>query len=294
MSEASTGTDVYCPGASASSPERVRNEALAAVASHYGWARVAIVMIHRRWASDAARRSAGLRPAAAILGDACVKEAGTAAAACTASGGGPGIRFEGAPDRRPVPACSTRSWRPAPGSSTSPRARWTSARSTKHRETGKCAVPATGSCPRGSRTTFSWVATGGQRRRRRRRAGLLCGEVSTTGRSPKHLDARAAGLDATVCEGDMVDGRYCDGDGDRDAGWLARRSSTAYTLAKALDTIGRRPPGPQRSRPRSRTGDFEGFPGTVSLNDYEERDGPMTIVNLRRSRRAAFSSMSER
>ena len=101
LSEASTGTDVYCPRlVRLSSPERVRNEALAAVASHYGWARVAIVYdATDAWASDAARQfGVGLEArGGTILGDACVKEAGTAAAACTRldeAGDLTGIRFE--------------------------------------------------------------------------------------------------------------------------------------------------------------------------------------------------------
>ena len=102
LSEASTGTDVYCPRlVRLSSPERVRNEALAAVAAHDGGARVAIVYdATDAWASDAARQfGLGLEArGGTILGDACVKDAGTAAAACTRldeAGDLKGIRFEG-------------------------------------------------------------------------------------------------------------------------------------------------------------------------------------------------------
>ena len=101
------------------------------------------------------------------------------------------------------------------------------------------------------------------------------------------LDARAAGLDTTVCEGDMVDGRYCDGDGDAATlgGYGPQIVDAVYTLAKALDTM----EAADRQDPNDLDhaiedlGDFEGFSGTVSLDKYEDRVGSMTIVNLQLS-----------
>ena len=112
--------------------------------------------------------------------------------------------------------------------------------------------------------------------------------VDTTGTvAQTFLDARAAGLDATVCEGDPVEGRYCDGDGDAATlgGYGPQIVDAVYTLAKALDTM----EAADRQDPNDLDhaiedlGDFEGFSGTVSLDADEERDGPMTIVNLQLS-----------
>ena len=112
--------------------------------------------------------------------------------------------------------------------------------------------------------------------------------VDTTGTvAQTFLDARAAGLDPTVCEGDLVEGRYCDGDGDAATlgGYGPQIVDAVYTLAKALDTIG----AADRQDPDEvydaieELGDFEGFSGTVSLDDREDRVGPMTIVNVQLS-----------
>ena len=298
LSEASTGTDVYCPRlVRLSSPERVRNEALAAVASHYGWARVAIVYdATDAWASDAARQfGVGLEArGGTILGDACVKEAGTAAAACTRldeAGDLTGIRFEG---MSAAVADSVLDAIVATGA----RIIYIAARPVDQRalyeriaQTGKCSGAGYGLLSAwlsddiflGSDGTASADAVAGAR-------GLLLPRetVDTTGTvAQTFLDARAAGLDATVCEGDMVDGRYCDGDGDAATlgGYGPQIVDAVYTLAKALDTM----EAADRQDPNDLDhaiedlGDFEGFSGTVSLNDYEERDGPMTIVNLQLS-----------
>ena len=80
---------------------------------------------------------------------------------------------------------------------------------------------------------------------------------------------------------------YCDGDGDAATlgGYGPQIVDAVYTLAKALDTM----EAADRQDPEEvfeaieDLGDFEGFSGTVSRNDYEERDGPMTIVNLQLS-----------
>ena len=298
LSEASTGTDVYCPRlVRLSSPERVRNEALAAVASHYGWARVAIVYdATDAWASDAARQfGVGLEArGGTILGDACVKEAGTAAAACTRldeAGDLTGIRFE---SMSAAVADSVLDAIVATGA----RIIYIAARPADQRtlyeriaQTGKCSGAGYGLLSAwlsddlflGSDGTASADAVAGAR-------GLLLPRetVDTTGTvAQTFLDARAAGLDPTVCEGDPVEGRYCDGDGDAATlgGYGPQIVDAVYTLAKALDTM----EAADRQDPNDLDhaiedlGDFEGFSGTVSLNDYEERDGPMTIVNLQLS-----------
>ena len=120
--------------------------------------------------------------------------------------------------------------------------------------------------------------------------GLLLPQqtVDTTGTvAQTFLDARAAGLDTLACAGDVVEGRYCDVDGDAAtlSGYGPQIVDAVYTLAKALDTIG----AADRQDPDEvydaieELGDFEGFSGTVSLDADEERDGPMTIVNLQLS-----------
>ena len=120
--------------------------------------------------------------------------------------------------------------------------------------------------------------------------GLLLPQetIDTTGTvAQTFLDARAAGLDATVCEGDPVEGRYCDGDGDAATlgGYGPQIVDAVYTLAKALDTM----EAADRQDPEEvfdaieDLGDFEGFSGTVSLDKYEDRVGSMTIVNLQLS-----------
>ena len=298
LSEASTGTDVYCPRlVRLSSPERVRNEALAAVASHYGWARVAIVYdATDAWASDAARQfGVGLEArGGTILGDACVKEAGIAAAACTRldeAGDLTGIRFE---SMSAAVADSVLDAIVATGA----RIIYIAARPADQRtlyeriaQTGKCSGAGYGLLSAwlsddlflGSDGTASADAVAGAR-------GLLLPRetVDTTGTvAQTFLDARAAGLDPTVCGGDPVEGRYCDGDGDAATlgGYGPQIVDAVYTLAKALDTM----EAADRQDPNDLDHaiedleDFEGFSGTVSLNDYEERDGPMTIVNLQLS-----------
>jgi hypothetical protein len=293
MSEASTGTDVYCQNlVRLSSPEKVRNEALAAVASHYGWARVAIVYDSSdAWASDAAIQfGKGIEAdGGTILGDACVKEAGTAAA-CTA-GGRPGVRFEG---MSAAVADGVLDAIVATGA----RIIYIAARPADQRtlyeriaQTGKCSGAGYGLLSAwlsddlflGSDGTASADAVAGAR-------GLLLPRetVDTTGTvAQTFLDARAAGLDATVCEGDPVEGRYCDGDGDAATlgGYGPQIVDAVYTLAKALDTM----EAADRQDPEEvfdaieDLGDFEGFSGTVSLDKYEDRVGSMTIVNLQLS-----------
>ncbi len=298
LSEASTGTDVYCPRlVRLSSPERVRNEALAAVASHYGWARVAIVYdATDAWASDAARQfGVGLEArGGTILGDACVKEAGTAAAACTRldeAGDLTGIRFE---SMSAAVADSVLDAIVATGA----RIIYIAARPADQRalyeriaQTGKCSGAGYGLLSAwlsddlflGSDGTASADAVAGAR-------GLLLPRetVDTTGTvAQTFLDARAAGLDPTVCEGDPVEGRYCDGDGDAATlgGYGPQIVDAVYTLAKALDTM----EAADRQDPEEvfdaieDLGDFEGFSGTVSLDKYEDRVGSMTIVNLQLS-----------
>ena len=294
MSEASTGTDVYCQNlVRLSSPEQVRNEALAAVASHFGWARVAIVYDSSdAWASDAAIQfGKGFEAhGGTILGDACVKEAGTTAAACTA-GGRPGVRFEG---MSAVVADGVLDAIVATGA----RIIYIAARPADQRtlyeriaQTGKCSGAGYGLLSAwlsddiflGSDGTASADAVAGAR-------GLLLPRetVDTTGTvAQTFLDARAAGLDTTVCEGDMVDGRYCDGDGDAATlgGYGPQIVDAVYTLAKALDAM----EAADRQDPDEvfdaieDLGDFEGFSGTVSLDKYEDRVGSMTIVNLQLS-----------
>ena len=293
MSEASTGTDVYCQNlVRLSSPEQVRNEALAAVASHYGWARVAIVYDSSdAWASDAAIQfGKGIEAdGGTILGDACVKEAGTAAA-CTA-GGRPGVRFEG---MSAAVADGVLDAIVATGA----RIIYIAARPLDQRtlyeriaQTGKCSGAGYGLLSAwlsddlflGSDGTASADAVAGAR-------GLLLPRetVDTTGTvAQTFLDARAAGLDATVCEGDPLEGRYCDGDGDAATlgGYGPQIVDAVYTLAKALDTM----EAADRQDPEEvfdaieDLGDFEGFSGTVSLDKYEDRVGSMTIVNLQLS-----------
>ena len=293
MSEASTGTDVYCQNlVRLSSPEQVRNEALAAVASHYGWARVAIVYDSSdAWASDAAIQfGKGIEAdGGTILGDACVKEAGTAAA-CTA-GGRPGVRFEG---MSAAVADGVLDAIVATGA----RIIYIAARPTDQRtlyeriaQTGKCSGAGYGLLSAwlsddiflGSDETTSADAVAGAR-------GLLLPQetLDTTGTvAQTFLDARAAGLDATVCEGDPLEGRYCDGDGDAATlgGYGPQIVDAVYTLAKALDTM----EAADRQDPEEvfdaieDLGDFEGFSGTVSLDKYEDRVGSMTIVNLQLS-----------
>ena len=293
LSEASTGTDVYCQNlVRMSSPEKVRNEALAAVASHYGWARVAIVYDSSdAWASDAAIQfGKGIEAdGGTILGDACVKEAGTAAA-CTA-GGRPGVRFEGM------------SAAVADGVldaiiATGARIIYVAAHPFDQRtlyeriaQTEKCSGAGYGLLSAwlsddiflGSDGTASADAVAGAR-------GLLLPQqtVDTTGTvAQAFLDARAAGLDTTACSGEVVEGRYCDVDGDAAtlSGYGPQIVDAVYTLAKALDTIG----AADRQDPDEvydaieELGDFEGFSGTVSLDDKEDRVGPMTIVNVQLS-----------
>ena len=120
--------------------------------------------------------------------------------------------------------------------------------------------------------------------------GLLLPQetVDTTGTvAQTFLDARAAGLDTTACAGEVVDGVYCDVDGDAAtlSGYGPQIVDAVYTLAKALDTMG----AADRQDPDEvydaieELGDFEGFSGTVSLDDKEDRVGPMTIVNVQLS-----------
>ena len=293
MSEASTGTDVYCQNlVRMSSPEKVRNEALAAVASHYGWARVAIVYDSSdAWASDAAIQfGKGIEAdGGTILGDACVKEAGTAAA-CTA-GGRPGVRFEG---MSAAVADGVLDAIVATGA----RIIYIAARPADQRtlyeriaQTGKCSGAGYGLLSAwlsddifvGSDETTSADAVAGAR-------GLLLPQetVDMTGTvAQTFLDARAAGLDTTACAGEVVDGVYCDVDGDAAtlSGYGPQIVDAVYTLAKALDTIG----AADRQDPDEvydaieELGDFEGFSGTVSLDDKEDRVGPMTIVNVQLS-----------
>ena len=305
LSEASTATglsDQIPRLVRLSSPERVRNGALAAVSSHYGWSRVAVVYdASDAWASDAARQFGdGLEArGGTILGDACVRGSGTtmmdaADASCSRldeAGNLKGIRFE------------SMSAGVADGVldaiiATGARIIYVAAHPFDQRtlyeriaQTGKCSGAGYGLLSAwlsddiflGSDGTASADAVAGAR-------GLLLPRetVDTTGTvAQTFLDARAAGLDATVCEGDMVDGRYCDGDGDAATlgGYGPQIVDAVYTLAKALDTM----EAADRQDPNDLDhaiedlGDFEGFSGTVSLNDYEERDGPMTIVNLQLS-----------
>ena len=120
--------------------------------------------------------------------------------------------------------------------------------------------------------------------------GLLLPQqtVDTTGTvAQDFLGARAAGLDTTACAGEVVEGRYCDVDGDAATlgGYGPRTVDAVYTLAKALDTIG----AAARQDPDDvydaieELGDFEGFSGTVSLDTDEDRVGSMTIVNVQLS-----------
>ena len=287
---------MYCPRlVRLSSPERVRNEALAAVASHYGWARVAIVYdATDAWASDAARQfGVGLEArGGTILGDACVKEAGTAAAACTRldeAGDLTGIRFEG---HGAAVADSVLDAIVATGA----RIIYIAARPVDQRalyeriaQTGKCSGAGYGLLSAwlsddlflGSDGTASADAVAGAR-------GLLLPRetVDTTGTvAQTFLDARAAGLDATVCEGDMVDGRYCDrGRRRRDAGWLRpadrRRRVHAGEGAFTMEAADRLTP--TISTTRSRTwGTSRASRAPSRSTTTRRRDGPMTIVNLR-------------
>ena len=303
LSEASTGTDVYCPRlVRLSSPERVRNEALAAVASHYGWARVAIVYdATDAWASDAARQfGVGLEArGGTILGDACVRGSGTtmmdaADASCTRldeAGDLKGIRFEG---MGAAVADGVLDAIVATGA----RIIYIAARPADQRtlyeriaQTGKCSGAGFGLLSAwlsddifvGSDETTSADAVAGAR-------GLLLPQetVDTTGTvAQTFLDARAPGLDTTACAGEVVDGVYCDVDGDAAtlSGYGPQIVDAVYTLAKALDTMG----AADRQDPDEvydaieELGDFEGFSGTVSLDDYEDRVGPMTIVNVQLS-----------
>ena len=305
LSEASTATglgDLVPRLVRLSSPERVRNEALAAVASHYGWRDVAIVYdASDAWASDAALQfGVGLEArGGTILGDACVRGSGTtvmdaADASCSRldeAGDLKGIRFE------------SMSAAVADGVldaivATGARIIYIAARPADQRtlyeriaQTGKCSGAGYGLLSAwlsddiflGSDGTASADAVAGAR-------GLLLPRetVDTTGTvAQTFLDARAAGLDATVCEGDPVEGRYCDGDGDAATlgGYGPQIVDAVYTLAKALDTM----EAADRQDPNDLDhaiedlGDFEGFSGTVSLDKYEDRVGSMTIVNLQLS-----------
>jgi len=226
MSEASTGTDVYCQNlVRMSSPEKVRNEALAAVASHYGWARVAIVYDSSdAWASDAARQfGVGLEArGGTILGDACVRGSGTtmmdaADASCSRldeAGDLKGIRFEG---MGAAVADSVLDAIVATGA----RIIYIAARPVDQRtlyeriaQTGKCSGAGYGLLSAwlsddifvGSDETTSADAVAGAR-------GLLLPQetVDTTGTvAQTFLDARAAGLDTTVrkTDGEPGKGRF--------------------------------------------------------------------------------------
>ena len=303
LSEASTATGLRMPNlVRLSSPERVRNGALAAVASHYGWRDVAIVYdASDTWASDAASQfGVGLEArGGTILGDACVRGSGTtmmdaADASCSRldeAGDLKGIRFEG------MGAAVADGVLDAIVATGAPiiyiAARPLDQRTLYERiaKTGKCSGAGYGLLSAwlsddlflGSDGTASADAVAGAR-------GLLLPRetVDTTGTvAQTFLDARAAGLDPTVCEGDLVEGRYCDGDGDAATlgGYGPQIVDAVYTLAKALDTM----EAADRQDPEEvfeaieDMGDFEGFSGTVSLDKYEDRVGSMTIVNLQLS-----------
>ena len=247
-----------------SSPERVRNEALAAVASHYGWARVAIVYdASDAWASDAARQfGVGLEArGGTILGDACVRGSGTtmmdaADASCSRldeAGDLTGIRFE------------SMSAAVADGVldaivATGARIIYIAARPVDQRalyeriaQTGKCSGAGYGLLSAwlsddifvGSDETTSADAVAGAR-------GLLLPRetVDTTGTvAQTFLDARAAGLDATGVRRRGGGRRLLRrGRRRRDAGWLrpADRRRRVHAGEGARYDGGRRPPGPRR------------------------------------------------
>ena len=305
VSEASTATGLsdWIPRlVRLSSPERVRNGALAAVSSHYGWTRVAVVYdASNAWASDAARQFGdGLEArSGTILGDACVRGSGTtmmdpADASCSRldeAGDLKGIRFE------------SMSAGVADGVldaiiATGARIIFVAAHPFDQRtlyeriaQTEKCSGAGYGLLSAwlsddlflGSDGTASADAVAGAR-------GLLLPQqtVDTTGTvAQDFLGARAAGLDTTACAGEVVEGRYCDVDGDAATlgGYGPRTVDAVYTLAKALDTIG----AAARQDPDDvydaieELGDFEGFSGTVSLDTDEDRVGSMTIVNVQLS-----------
>lgn len=305
LSEASTATglsDRIPRLVRLSSPERVRNGALAAVSSHYGWTRVAVVYdASDAWASDAARQFGdGLEArGGTILGDACVRGSGTtmmdpADASCSRldeAGDLKGIRFEsmnaGVADGVLDAIIATGA-----------RIIFVAAHRFDQRtlyeriaQTEKCSGAGYGLLSAwlsddlflGSDGTASADAVAGAR-------GLLLPQqtVDTTGTvAQDFLGARAAGLDTTACAGEVVEGRYCDVDGDAATlgGYGPRTVDAVYTLAKALDTIG----AAARQDPDDvydaieELGDFEGFSGTVSLDADEDRVGSMTIVNVQLS-----------